>query len=100
METVPKDVIDSANKLENLFGDGKQGYTAFDIAVFAIMDERSRCKQLCDGLDVQLKIYPSEAAKSYYLEGVTDASAAISKAIDAPGTRLVEFGLEKTNGNQ
>lgn len=39
---VPKDVIKTARDFSDMFGDGRQGYNAFDIAVLAIMAERER----------------------------------------------------------
>ena len=48
MTEVPADVIEVGNRFADLFGDGRQGYSAFDIAVFAIMEERERCAKEID----------------------------------------------------
>lgn len=43
MNEIPEDIIAAGNRFQDLFGDGRQGYVAFDIAVLAIMAERERC---------------------------------------------------------
>jgi len=46
---IPADVIAAGNRFADLFGDGRQGYAAFDIAVLAIMEERARCARHAKG---------------------------------------------------
>lgn len=42
MSEIPAEVIEAGNRFADLFGDGRQGYAAFDIAVLAIMEDRQR----------------------------------------------------------
>lgn len=82
---IPSDVIAAGNRFADLFGDGRQGYVAFDIAVLAIMEERERCAKIADEFEIgPSSMWSPGSEQNACMYGQEFAAETISEAIKRP----------------
>lgn len=71
MSEIPEDIIKSANAFQDMVNNDPKAYTAFDVAVLAIVKERNRCAKIAEGV--------REESDSY--NGAYDGISDVIKAI-------------------